>query len=167
MKMNSKLDERQQQIQLKTFRILGIFLLICIGFMGYYKMYKYNTVPYEFYIVLIAFLILYFAPYLYNDIPHPQDTKGNYLPTSSSRTDVKVRIKHYFQRSFEFSLYFSILDILLLHINTLALNNLLFLTLLFTIGISFCIAFPLNILLGEFQIKKYNKLIQKLDEDDK
>lgn len=166
MKNNHKLDERQQQIQLKTFHILGIFFLISIGFMGFYKMYKYNIVPYEFYIILIAFLILYFVPYLYNDIPHPQDTKGNYLPTSSNSTDIKVRIKHYIQRSFEFSLYFSILDILLLHINKLTLNNVFFLTLLFTIGISFCIAFILNYLLGEFQIKKYNKLLKELDEND-
>ena len=168
MMKNNKIivDERQQQIKLKAFSAMGIFLFLSTAVIGLYKLHKTGSLTIEFWLLLLSYIILCFTEYYLGNIYPPQDEEGNFLPLTSSKEDFSIRNQYYFKRSIKFSIVFTILDTLIFNAMNIQLTSSFITDILISVLLGFCIAYILNLIFAEIHVKKYNALLKKMDSHD-
>ena len=167
MMKNNKIivDERQQQIKLKAFSAMGVFLFLSTALIGLYKLHTTGSLTIEFWLLLLSYIIYCFTEYYLGNIYPPQDEDGNYLPLTASKKDFLIRNKFYVKKSIKFSIVFTILDTIVFKAINIQFTSSFITDILISIIIGFFIAYILNLILEEIHVKSYNNLLKKMDSE--
>ena len=173
-------DERQKQIEYRAMSIAGIFLMICVAIAMVYKVIKTDNIGWEFWVFFGALIILSLSKRIFGDIEQPKSIIGKDLPVGNLKEEKKVRKMNYAIESAIFAFAYSMIDILLVilgkeDITDYELTSLFFpnlnnemtivLTALISFVVMFVISFVLEYIVGENKVKKYNEMLEKLEED--
>ena len=186
MKRNNPIepmDERQSQITQKSIVVAFIFLIICLFVATVYQIATTGDVGWELFGIIGASAVILISRRLMGDVEQPLDYKNRPLPTGSTKAEKLVRCKNYAVGSAIFGLTFAVMDILLIafgkdEVTDYDLAQVIFphlsreLTIAVTAVIAFVsmflISFAFDYLVGEFfKVKRYNKMLQKLDAEER
>ncbi len=176
-------DERQMQIRAKSTLITLVFVLLCLLAATIYRVVTTDNIGWEFWVILGSLLVMLISGRVLGDVEAPKDIMNRPLPLGNSKKDKKARIKNYVLGSCVFALACAVMDIILItsgkdDLTDMDLAEMIFPnlgrteTIIVTAVIAFVsmfiISFICDYLIDEHRVKRYNKLMAKLDaeEDD-
>lgn len=176
------LDERQKQIVQKACANGYVFLLVYLIAIIVYKFAIEADPILEIIGVLVSAAVVVVSRRLMGDVEQPVDYLNRPLPTGDSKPEKQRRLKNYLINSMLFGLGFAVMDVILLlsagydfleheAIKEILPNSngtlVLVLSALAVFAAGFIASFILDYLIGEcYEIKRYNKMIAKLDEEE-
>ncbi|MBR6645139.1 MAG: hypothetical protein IKL21_05185 [Clostridia bacterium] len=176
------MDERQSAITNKAIVFAYLFLVLCLFIVTIYKIVTTSEAGWELFAIIGSAAVILIARSIMGDVEQPLDYKNRPLPTGSSKPERIARIKHYAVGSFFFGLTFAVMDVLLMlfgvnEMTDMDLTEVIFpslgkgttiaVTAVITFVTMFIVSFIFDYLIGEFyKIKRYNKMIAELDEED-
>ena len=175
------MDERQRLITLKAVAWGFAFLILCLLAATIYQVVSTGDVGWELFGIIGASAVILIARRMMGDVEQPLDYRNRPLPTGSSKADRQARIKNYATESTIFSLGWAVMDVLLIGFGSEAgtefdLAQMIFpslsrgatiaVTAVITFVTMFAISFLLDYLVGESKVRRYNRMLEQLDQDD-
>lgn len=170
------------QIRSKTTLTALAFAILCLIAATAVRIIRTGEIGWEFWVILGICLIMAVGDRFFGDVEEPKDMFGRPLPLGSTREDKRARIKNYLLESVIFALACAVMDILLIatgrdDVTDMEIAEILFPSLgkVATVAVTAVIAFVVMLvisfifeyIIGEkFKVKKYNKLLEALDEED-
>lgn len=174
------MDERQTQIIHKSVAWGFGFLILCLLIATIYKIATTGNAGWELFAIIGAAAVVLIARRKLGDMEQPLDWKNRPLPLGNSKKEKRIRRKNYAVGSAIFGLTFAAMDVLLICFgesdnSDYALAETLFpnLSSTATIALTAVIAFVtmgtismiFDYLIGERKVKRYNQMLQALDEE--
>ncbi len=173
-------DERQKQISGKSSSIALIFALIAISAVGIYKAIAYGEGGLEFLIVFATVCVKLISDRLLGNVEIPKGFYGRPLPIGKTKDDKLSRIKYYLLDGVITGIVFVLLDIVFIASSSakddIALTKQLFpslgttetviVTAVISFIVMFAVSFAVDYIIGEIGVKRYNKMLSELDDDN-
>ncbi len=174
-------DERQQAINHKATTFGFAFLIVCLFVSTVYRVVTTDNIGWEFFAILGSCIVIWIARRFMGDIEEPRGINNQPLPLGDTKEDKKIRFKNYVMSSGIFGLSFAVMDILLIGFGKEDVTDYEFAKVLFpslskgtTIAVTAVIAFATmfaislvgDSLIGERKVKKYNRMLKELDDED-
>ncbi|MBE6925165.1 MAG: hypothetical protein E7466_08040 [Ruminococcaceae bacterium] len=187
MKNNTKtqniepMDERQRQITGTAIVYGYLFLVLCLIASTVYRIVTTGEAGWELFALVGSCLVIIIARRMLGDVEQPLDHKNRPLPLGDSKADKRVRRKSYAFGSVLFGAAFAVMDIILLGFGETELTDYELTQAIFpklnkglTVAITAIIAFVtmflvsyiFDYLVGEWRVKRYNKMIAQLDSEE-
>lgn len=180
-KNTNVLDERQMQIRAKSTLITLVFLLVCLLVATICRIVTTDNIGWEFWVILASLLVMLFCNRVLGDVEPPKDIGGKPLPLGDSKEDKRARRKDYFIQSLVFALACAVMDVILIasgkdDLTDMDLAEMIFpnmgrietivVTAVIAFVSMFIISFAAEYIIGEHRVKKYNRLMAKLDAEE-
>ena len=176
------MDERQNQILLKSVAWGFVFLIVCLFIATIWQIATTGDVGWELFGIIGASAVILIARRVMGDVEQPLDYRNRPLPTGSSKADRLTRCKSYAVGSAIFGLAWAAMDVLLIGFGSeestdFDLAQMLFpslsreATVAVTAVIAFVsmslISFVFDYLVGEFyKLRRYNQMLARLDREE-
>lgn len=176
------MDERQNQILLKSVAWSFAFLILCLFAATIYQIATTGDVGWELFGIIGASAVILIARRVMGDVEQPLDYMNRPLPTGNSRADRLARCKSYAMGSAIFGLTWAALDVLLIgfgseEVTDFDLAQMIFpslsrpatvaVTAVLTFAVMFLISFVFDYLVGEYyKLRRYNQMLARLDQED-
>lgn len=162
------MDERQKSIivnSLACSAVIAIFTRLATFLFKFFKNRSFNDVSSEIRILVIGGLIVLIYHILNKEYDVPTTFLGKALPTGNSKKEKISRTINYMANGFKLGIVFSIFDyvsgtdiVSLPGIESKLLLNIV------NFLINFIVFFTINLIWGEFNVKKYNRYNSLLDD---
>ena len=172
-------DERQKAIQEKAGAFAGFFLMCVVGVVMIYKVIVYETLGWEFW-ALIGYCVVLAIVNSISNIEAPKNFMGKSLPTGNTKEEKKTRRISYFFDGLAFSLFCTVMDILLFVTDDEMLSDMEFVkellpnlegvaliavTAMFSFVVGLICGYAVSAAFGAFQVRRYNKMLAEFDEE--
>lgn len=178
---NNLPDERQMQITNRALANVGIFMLVLLTAVFFYKLVVYEAFSWEGAAVLIAVIIIHITQRVMGEVERPKDVLNKPMPLGNSKKDKTKRKISYALESAIYALGFAVADILLVASGKDDLSEpeiaeklfanvgetgIIIITAVVSFIISFAVFYIIEYILSERKVKRYNALMAKLDAED-
>lgn len=175
------MDERQRQITLKAVAWGFAFLILCLFAATVYQLAATGDAGWELFGIIGASAVILIARRVMGDVEQPLDYRNRPLPTGSSGADRQARSKSYAIESILFGLVWAAMDVLLIGFGSEAgtefdLTQMIFpalsrgattaVTAVITFVTMFGISFVFDYLVGEAKVRRYNRMLEQLDQEE-
>lgn len=178
---NNGLDERQQMINTKAVAAGGVFMMVCICVSMIWRLVTTEELGWEFWSLIGCCLVILIARRAMGDVQPPKSILDKPLPTGNSREERRFRKRDYACKSLIFAGTCAVMDVVLVwagkeDVADLELVKALFpqldmiwlvvLSAVLAFAVTFGISWVAEYLVGEHTVKRYNKMLAELDEDE-